>query len=399
MDKVDFLIIDDDPAICDLLQRVAKSCGFSAAAATDADTFKNLYSNNSVAVIVVDLSMPGIDGIEIFRFLAKTGCQSNIVIISGFDRRVVDTAWRLGEQMGLKMTSVISKPIRLDTFRSLLRNSIAARPGAATSRSPDITAVDILEAITRGDVTLAYQPKIELATGKLIGVEALARWRHPQLGNIPPSVFVPLAEKLDIVDKLTDHVLRTALQQWCSWSRTGLSLDIAVNFSALSLGRLDAPDFVHSQCEQFGVPPQHLIIELTEGTTQHAIRLLDTMSRFRLKGIKISLDDYGTGYASLAQLQQLPFNEIKIDKRFVGNADRSPDSRVIVKSVIDLAHDLGLTVTAEGVETQGVLDLLRELGCDQAQGYLIAKPMPGTDLHEWHEQWRQKPAVPPMHTA
>ena len=386
MDEVDFLIVDDDPAICELMKRVAKSCGFSAAAATDAGTFKDLYINNDVKVIVVDLSMPGIDGIEVFRFLAEAGCQSNIMIISGFDRRVVDSAWRLGEQLGLKMTSVISKPVRLDTFRSLLKQSIANRQESGSNRPPEITATNILEAIACGDLTLAYQPKTEISSGRLVGVEALARWRHPRLGMIPPTVFVPLAEKYDIIDRLTDHVLKTALRQWREWHEAGLTIDVAVNYSALSFGRLDVPDFVRAQCEEYGVPPHHLVIELTEGATQHSIRLLDAMSRFRLKGIKISLDDYGTGYASLAQLQQLPFNEIKIDKRFVENADRSRDSRAIVKSVIELAHDLGLTATAEGVETQSILDLLLELGCDQAQGYLIAKPMPGAELTGWLEQ-------------
>ncbi|HEY4545187.1 MAG TPA: EAL domain-containing response regulator [Pedomonas sp.] len=393
MGAIDFLIVDDDPAVCMLIKRVAKGCGFISEAATDADEFRKLYASHVFGAIAVDLSMPDVDGIEILRFLARSDCKSNILIISGFDRRVVDTAWRLGQQLGLRMTGIISKPIDLQTLRSILRQSVAARKGFEPRALPELTTAHIIEAITRGDITLAYQPKIDVASGRLVGVEALARWNHPQLGPIPPAVFIPLAEKLHIIDRLTDHVLEIALHQWGLWHAAGTTIDIAVNISALSLGRLDFPDLVLAKCEKFQVPQHHLIIELTEGATQQAVQLLDTMTRFRLKGVKISLDDYGTGYASLAQLQQLPFNEIKIDRRFVDDADRSVDSRAIVKSVIDLAHNLGLTATAEGVETQSVLTLLAELSCDQAQGYLIAKPMPAADLMGWIEQRRQTSAA------
>ena len=385
MQDIDFLIIDDDPAICRLVKRIADGCGFSAAASSDAEEFKTIYAANDIAVVAVDLSMPQQDGVEIFRFLAHSNCQASILIISGFDRRVIDSAWRLGEELGLKMAGVISKPIRLDEFRSLLATSMEARRRTGNSQQPDITAADIKDAVTRGELWLAFQPKIDLASGDLVGVEALARWQHPQFGAIPPSIFIPLAEKLDVIDWLTEWTIKTALRQWKSWSAAGVVIDIAVNISALSLGRLDFPDIVRSLCEELGVPPKHLIIELTEGATQSTVRLLDTMSRFRLKGVQISLDDYGTGYSSLAQLQQLPFNEIKIDRQFVEKADTAQDSRVIVKSIIDLAHNLGMTATAEGVETQSVLDLLVEFGCDQAQGYLIAKPMAGADLPAWLE--------------
>lgn len=386
MKDVDFLFIDDDPAICRVVKRIAESCGFSAAVTSDADEFKQVYENCSIAVIAVDLSMPQLDGVEVLRFLAKTNCQAGVLIVSGFDRRVVEAAWRLGKELGLKMVGAISKPIRLDDFRSILAASIETQRSAVQEDGFEITAAGFKEAVIAGELALAFQPKIELATGRLTGVEALARWQHPRFGAIPPSLFIPRAEQLHVIEWVTEWVLDTALRQWIRWSELGIVIDLAINVSPLSLERLDLPDLFGGRCTALGVPAQHLIVELTEGTAQSALRLLDALSRFRLKGMKISLDDYGTGYSSLAQLQQLPFNEIKIDRRFVENADALPESRAIVKSTIDLAHELGLTVTAEGVETQSVLDLLVELGCDQAQGYFIARPMPGADLQMWAAQ-------------
>lgn len=383
MRDIDFLFIDDDPAACRLVERIARSCGYSAVATSEAEAFKQTYRDRTIGVIGVDLSMPELDGVEIFRFLAATNCQAGILIVSGFDRRVVETAWRFGKELGLKMVGAISKPIRLDDFRVILSTSIETPPAAVVSDGFEITAAGLRDAVAAGELALAFQPKIELASGRLTGVEALARWQHPRFGAVAPSLFIARAEQLNVIDWLTDWVLEAALDQWVRWRELGIAIDVAINLSPLSLGRLDLPDVVSARCRAMDMPAHHLIIELTEGATQSAVRLLDALSRFRLKGMRISLDDYGTGYSSLAHLQQLPFNEIKIDRRFVENCDMLPESRVIVKSTIDLAHELGLTVTAEGVETQSVLDLLKGLGCDQAQGYAIGRPMPGTDLPEW----------------
>jgi EAL domain-containing protein (putative c-di-GMP-specific phosphodiesterase class I) len=220
------------------------------------------------------------------------------------------------------------------------------------------------EAIAAREIGLMYQPKLELATGRLIGVEALARWDHPALGVQSAAEFIPLAEKEGLIGALTDAAIRTALVQWRAW-------------------RADVP------CE-------YLTIELTEGATQHVMNLMDTLTRLRIKGIRAAIDDFGTGYSSLLQLRQLPFTELKIDKWFVNDAMRAGESALIIRSVIDLAHALGLIVTAEGIETQEQYDLLAGYGCNQGQGALFAMPMPGPDLAPWareHEaHWQERRA-------
>jgi EAL domain-containing protein (putative c-di-GMP-specific phosphodiesterase class I) len=253
--------------------------------------------------------------------------------------------------------------------------------GFATSDGDMATALQL--AAERHELSLVYQPKLDLGTGGLAGVEALLRWRSPEFGAVGPATFIPLAERSGAIDGLTEWGVRAALGQWITWRDQGVKLSIAINISALTLRDVHFPDFLQRLCLLQGVPCDQLVLEVTEGATQHAVRLLDTLTRFRIKGMGLALDDFGTGYSSLLQLRQLPYTELKIDRSFIDDVATDPESRLIVKSVIDLAHSLGLSATAEGVKTREALDLLIELGCDQAQGFLIAEPMAGPELVPW----------------
>lgn len=242
---------------------------------------------------------------------------------------------------------------------------------------------DLERALAEGGLRLVYQPKVATEDGRLVRVEALVRWTHPELGAIPPSRFVPLAEQHGLIDSLTQWVLGKALRQWRKWKAEGLDTAVAVNISAVSLEHLDFPDLVERLCRGLDVPTDRLVLELTEGATQPLIKLMDTLTRFRIKGVGLAVDDFGTGYSGLIQLKRLPFTEIKIDRQFVTDLPRSQDDAVIVRSVVDLAHGLGLLVTAEGVETIEQLAALRALGCDLVQGYLLAHPLEAQDLVPW----------------
>ena len=235
---------------------------------------------------------------------------------------------------------------------------------------------------------MVYQPKVSLKDGHLTRVEALVRWDDPELGAVAPSRFVPLAEEHGLIDDLTHWGLRTILRQWLDWCDEGIDTCMAFNISALSLEHLDFPDLVERMCRALDVPTDRLVLELTEGATQPLIKLMDTLTRFRIKGIGLAIDDFGTGYSSLMQLRQLPFTEVKIDQAFIADMVRSRDCRLIIQSVTDLAHGLGLTATAEGVETIEQLRLVRELGCDVVQGYLISPPLEPQLLKQWQRQFR-----------
>ena len=247
--------------------------------------------------------------------------------------------------------------------------------------------ISLQQALEEQRLHMVYQPKVTLLEGKLERVEALVRWEDPELGTVEPSRFVPLAEQHGLIDDLTQWGLRTILRQWLDWCEQGIDTCIALNISALSLQHLDFPDLVERMCRALDVPTDRLVLELTEGATQPLIKLMDTLTRFRIKGIGLAIDDFGTGYSSLMQLRHLPFTEVKIDQAFVADIDRSRDCRLIVEAITDLAHGLGLKATAEGVETIDQLRLVREVGCDLAQGYLIAQPLDPQALGPWKRKF------------
>jgi EAL domain-containing protein (putative c-di-GMP-specific phosphodiesterase class I) len=244
-------------------------------------------------------------------------------------------------------------------------------------------------ALERQALHMAYQPKVSMRDGSLAQVEALVRWDDPELGTVGPARFVPLAEQHGLIDDLTQWGLRRILRQWLEWRQEGIDACIAFNISALSLQHLDFPDLVERMCRALNVPPDRIVLELTEGATQPLVKMMDALTRFRIKGIGLAIDDFGTGYSSLMQLRQLPFTEVKIDQAFVADAPHSRDCRLIIQSITDLAKGLGLLTTAEGVETIEQLRIIRELGCDYVQGYLVSPPLEPTALKAWTSKFRR----------
>jgi EAL domain-containing protein (putative c-di-GMP-specific phosphodiesterase class I) len=254
----------------------------------------------------------------------------------------------------------------------------------------ELRLIDSLhQALEDQQLHMVYQPKVSLRDGGLRQVEALVRWEDPVLGTVKPSHFVPLAEQHGLIDELTQWGLTRILRQWIDWRADGLDTCIAFNISALSLQHLDFPDLVERMCRALEVPADRLVLELTEGSTQPLVKLIDTLTRFRIKGIGLAIDDFGTGYSSLMQLRQLPFTEVKIDQAFVADVPHSRDSRLIIQAVTDLSHGLGLTATAEGVETIDQLRIVRELGCDCVQGYLVSPPLDPAALKPWIKKFRR----------
>ncbi|MFL6735838.1 MAG: EAL domain-containing protein [Sphingomonas sp.] len=258
------------------------------------------------------------------------------------------------------------------------------------SRADEKLVHALSRALEKQQLHMLYQPKVKLRDGALERVEALVRWDDPELGQVEPSRFVPLAEEHGLIDDLTQWGLRTILRQWLDWCDEGIDTAIAFNISALSLQHLDFPDLVERMCTALDVPTDRLVLELTEGATQPLVKLMDTLTRFRIKGIGLAIDDFGTGYSSLMQLRRLPFTEVKIDQAFVADVDHARDSKLIVHAIAELAHGLGLVATAEGVETVEQLWTVAELGCDLVQGYLISPPLEPQALGPWKRAFRRE---------
>jgi len=252
---------------------------------------------------------------------------------------------------------------------------------------------DLREAIAEGQLRLYYQPKADLQTGLVKSVEALVRWQHPTLGFIQPDQFIPLAEQTGLIVPLTHWVVATAIEQCRHWLDGGLELRVAVNLSMRNLRDTNLPDTIESLLAQYRVPPHLLCCEITEsavmGDAEHTLQVLNRL--FEL-GVRISIDDYGTGYASLSYLKRLPADELKIDRAFVQYVTTDRSDQAIVGSTVNMAHNLGMCVVAEGVEDQATWDLLETLQCDIAQGYYLSRPIPAQDLERWLDE-REEAAV------
>ena len=341
-------------------------------------------------VVLVDLDMPGMDGVEFIGIVAQERLASSIAVVSAMEPALLHTVQVMAKASGLRVLGCIEKPLtpgKLTTVLSLYESD--AYP-AAVAADVEVSLDQAREALARGEVVAHFQPQAEFGNGKVVGVEALARWRLSDGRMVPPAVFVPLMEAGGLVDELTSLMLVQA----CAWSKRlqarGLDLKVSVNVSAQNLTGPEVADRYEAVLREHGVNPERIVLEITESSVMSdTARGLGMLARLRLKGFGLSVDDFGTGYSSLSQLSQIPFTELKIDRGFVAGAPVQPRKRAMIETSLDLARKLGLGVVAEGVETEDEWQLLAQLGCDVAQGYLISPPVPGEQLPDAIQRWRQ----------
>ncbi|MHB1925293.1 MAG: putative bifunctional diguanylate cyclase/phosphodiesterase, partial [Acidimicrobiales bacterium] len=251
-------------------------------------------------------------------------------------------------------------------------------------------AAELRQALADGDIVVYHQPKARLSDGVLIGTEALVRWRHPQNGLIGPDEFIPVAEQTGLIEPLTFYVLQSALEQCRQWNNAGHDVGVAVNLSVRSLLDPDLSSRVEALLAQTGVAGSRLTLEITEsGVMADPTRAIAMLERLAATGVKLSVDDFGTGYSSLSYLRRLPVHEVKVDRSFVFRMATDPSDATIVQSIIELGRNLGLRTVAEGVEDQISWELLRGMGCDVAQGYLLSKPVPAQAITRWLDDVRR----------
>jgi EAL domain-containing protein (putative c-di-GMP-specific phosphodiesterase class I) len=243
---------------------------------------------------------------------------------------------------------------------------------------------EMRRAVENDELVLHYQPKMSLASGSVQHVEALVRWNHPKRGLLAPIHFIPFAEQTGYVKMITNWVLNKAIAQCATWESLGLSMQIAVNVSVRDLVQPELPQTISAYLSEYGVSPDKLWIEITESALMDdPAKAIATLHKLSANGIHLSIDDFGTGYSSLSYLKRMPVHELKIDKSFVLGMAHDLEDETIVRSTIDLGHNMGLKVVAEGVESLAVMDRLRHLGCDMVQGYFLAKGLEPAELLEW----------------
>lgn len=366
------LAIDDEPGLLAVLRDAAEYNDYAVVTTSDAGEFLARAVGWDPTLIVMDLQMPEIDGVELLRRLADAGVRAPIVLMSGVDDKLLRAVGDLGGELGLNMRGVLTKPIRLETFALTLREHRAPSMGR--------TVDELRSGIADDELILHYQPIVELPSRRLVAVEALVRWDHPKRGLLAPDHFIPLAEKHGLMDELTDFVVRRAIQQASRWKRD-FPVSISINLSSANLHDAEFPDRMEALCREGGVDPERIWFELTEtATTSDARGLKTILSRLRLKRFRLAIDDFGIGYSSMMQLRALPFSELKIDKSFVDDLLHSEDSAIIVDAIIALAGAFRMSVVAEGIETEQQLAALVRRGCRMAQGYLLARPAPPDEI-------------------
>lgn len=407
-------IVDDDIQMCDLLEAYTGD-DFNVIAYQSAKAF--LASNiNDNDIVLLDLKMPDMDGVQVIRALAQINKNCSLLIMSGCDEGVLHSSQQLAKEYGLNIISYLTKPIKFSYLINILGNikeknnqNTSITPGTSTedhasdryqlSRNIPVknaidfkpTLVELEEAIKQHHLVLYYQPQISLAQKKTTGVEALVRWHHPEYGVVFPDQFIPLAEQSGVIEQLTERVINLAIAQLKLWNEQALDLKISINISAQNIMSFTLPDQLTRLVNENEVDPAMLMLEITESALMTELTTsLNILTRLRLKGFHLSIDDFGTGYSSLSQLHRVPFTELKIDQTFVGDMLKSAESKAIVDTCIMLGHSLNMTVIAEGVEDQKTLNMLQKMGCDKAQGYVIAKPLPITQFEKWLNDFYDK---------
>ena len=386
-----FLLVDDESFVLNLTRRVLNKLGArDVAAISDGREALELIDHGDFVpdVILCDLNMPRMDGVEFIRHLGERKVTSAIVLVSGEDQRILQTAESLARSHDLYVLGAIKKPVRVQALEALLRPFDRSRTAVPVRHMEPITEDELTEGIEGDAVSLVFQPKVAVRSKQVIGVEALARWRHPTRGILGPGAFIPLAEESGRIHALTEAVFTKAMVQAGEWRAAGYDLSMAVNFCADSLRRLDLPEYLLRCAADEGVDPSRVTLEVTESRVMRDLRVsTEILTRLRMKGMGLSIDDFGTGHSSLEQLKRVPFTELKVDRAFVFGAAQDPSARAILESSITMGKSLGLNVVAEGAETQEDWDLVEKLGCDVVQGYFVSKPQPPEELPGWIDNW------------
>ena len=341
-------------------------------------------------LVLVDLDMPGMDGIEFLGHVAERRLARNVALVSALDPAVMHTVQAMAGSYGLNIVGVIEKPLSSDNLSRVLTTP---RLGWTDERAPSDEPVDepaLRAALDRGDVRAWFQLQVDMHNGKPRAVEALARWCDGDVVRAPAS-FVHVLERMGLAQALTESML----DQACAWKRRwaaerGLQVCVSINVSPVAITDPRFADRLAAIVARHGVAPSDVVLEITESSVlTDAACGLQVLARLRLKGFGLSIDDFGIGYSSLSQLSQIPFTELKIDRSFIDGVTEHPRKRAVVEASVQIARKVRLTTVAEGIETPEQWQLMAELGCDLAQGYLIGHAVPGEALPATLDRWRR----------
>jgi EAL domain-containing protein (putative c-di-GMP-specific phosphodiesterase class I)/CheY-like chemotaxis protein len=337
-----------------------------------------------IDVIVTDLDMPGMDGMEFIRHVAEGKCTAALIVASAMEPALVASVEAMARAYGARLLGAIPKPLTAKKLKEAITGHLVAPEADANLEPRSFSVQQLAAGLERGEFEPFFQAKIVSNTQATSGAEAVARWRSPEQGIVRPQDFIGAMEESGLIDALTQMVVREAARNCRRWRDAEWDLTVSVNLSLKSLHDVSLSDRLVKIVNGQGLEPKHMIFEVTESVaTSDLGRALENLSRLRMRGFGLSIDDYGTGYSSMERLTRVPFTELKIDQSFVKNAATQPSSRAMVESSLEMAQKLGIVAVAEGVETRSEWELVQALGCPLAQGYFFARPMDASEFMSW----------------
>ena len=393
--KKQVLIIDDEQPISELIAEVCAIEDIEAIQCNDSRELESLLEQHpNLGLIFLDLNMPNRDGIEVLRYLSDIHCRASIALMSGFDDSVLSTASELALEFGLRMLPSISKPFNVKRIFSTLETFNFAElnddGGVITPiLNGKLPSSTVQQWLKNNQIEMHYQPQFCMRSNNVVGVEALVRLVDEQGNVVYPGAFIDSVEDAGLTKLLLTKVVEKVLHDFESNHPYLFNLNVSINVSALDLDRLDFPDELFSQINSSNLTPTNVTVEITESRAIEQIsKGLDILARLRLKGFHLSIDDFGTGEAVLGHIRKMPYNELKIDKSFVDQLTTSIRTHSLTHDLIKMARHLGLSIVAEGIEDSDTASILREMGCDIAQGFYFAKPMPVAALVPWLRNYK-----------
>lgn len=391
-DELVIMVVEDHAFQRKALMHQIRDLGYQQLLeARDGQEALELCQRHSVDILFCDLRMPGMDGMALLRRLSLGGFSGGIILSSALEDDVVEAVLRMSAAYGLQVLGRIEKPSTKQQLKVLIESWSPRQEQAQKEDGHRLGLDELRRALDDDQIVPWYQPKVSFATGEWVGMEALARWQHPEYGLVSPDRFIPLAENNGLIDQLTEIIINKSLRDGHLWEETGLSLNLSMNLSTTSLIEGDLCNSLIAQCQRWSINPELITLEVTESSfVQDVGKSLEVLTRLRMHGFGLSIDDFGTGYSSMQQLALLPFTELKLDRSFVDRCYADPSRLAIIESSIELARKLGLKSVAEGVEDELTWQQLAKLGCDVCQGFFSARPMPRSELQEWHRSWQER---------
>lgn len=394
-EKLHFLVVEDDDfqrqTLADMLMSLGAKSVQQAGDGKQALTILQAVHSQPIDIVLCDLEMPEMDGMECLRHIGGSDADISLVIISALDAALITSVEKMARAYGIRLLGAIEKPITRARLQALIEQheSFRLKPKTVTaSPTPGFTHEEIMEGLRNNQFEPFFQPKVDVVTGKITGVEALARWNHPAHGIIAPYAFISLLEQSGKINDLTFIMLEKAAAATRQLHQRGYAISMSVNISLASLTDTTLASRITQVIRNAAVDPRYIILEVTETVAMTELaHALENLARLRMHGFGLSIDDYGTGYSSMQQITHIAFSELKIDQTFVKNFAENEPLRIMVQSSIDLAHKLRIKCIAEGVETERDWNALKSMGCDLAQGYFIAKPMSLTNLLDFCESY------------